>query len=93
MREVVAELASALGRRTPRWRVPAAWARWGSDVASFLTANRGPAATLYVSITKWLADDLFDGGKFEQTFDFRAEVPLVEGLRREVAWYRGLSDR
>ena len=91
MREVVAGLASAMQRRTPRWHIPATWARRGTGVASLLAGNRGPTASLRNSVKRWLDDDLYDGRKFQQDFGFSPQVPLAEGLRREVAWYRSSS--
>lgn len=87
MREVVAGLAAALGRRLPRWHIPA-------SLALGLTRRMhgsGWPASLSATIEKWLADDVYDARKFERTFNFQTQVSLVEGLRREVAWYREIE--
>lgn len=48
--------------------------------------SRGVSAA--ASLRKWMADDLFNGGRFEQDFGWRPAVSLAEGIRGEVAWFR-----
>jgi len=91
MRDVVDGLASALGRHVPNWRVPASLALMFTGLASRLTWGHGHLGDLHATLRKWLADDVYDAGRFEKTFNFRAKVKLSEGLIREVAWYRKYS--
>ena len=88
MQDVVEGLASALGRHLHRWRVPASLALRLARMAEALTQGHGRLGNLYPTLKKWLADDVCVAGKFQDKFDFQTRVPLAEGLRREVAWYR-----
>ncbi len=88
IQEVVCKLASALQRRLPRWHVPASLARFATATGALLVGGRGRLGSLHAMLRKWLANDAYDGRKFQESFGFRAEVAPAEGLRREVAWYR-----
>ena len=87
MREVVEGLARELGRSVPPFGVPASWVRGASGMLSAMPLRRLRA--LGATARKWLADDVYDGRSFERAFDFQAQVTLADGLRREVAWFRG----
>jgi nucleoside-diphosphate-sugar epimerase len=90
MRDVVEGLAKALGRRMPRIRLPAAPVLMLTKMIAVLGSRRGRLARLHTTVQKWLADDVFDGSAFCRDFDFQPVIDLADGLRREVAWYRGL---
>jgi nucleoside-diphosphate-sugar epimerase len=90
MREVVEGLAAALGRRPPRWGVPVPLARGGARLLARL-APFGRARSLPATISRWLADDVYDGLQFMKAFAFATQVGLADGLRQEVAWYRATS--
>lgn len=92
MRQVVEGLASALGRAVPRWRIPKSLALGLASLSARLSRGHGILGNIDVTITKWLADDAYDSTKFERTFRYHAETSLTEGLRREVAWYKGQAD-
>lgn len=92
MREIVDILSDALGRRAPVRAVPGWVARAGARGALGITNGRGPLGALGAALTKWLADDAYDGSRFVAAFGFRPRVSLSEGLAREVAWYRRASD-
>jgi nucleoside-diphosphate-sugar epimerase len=87
MRDVVEGLAQALDRRVPRVGLPARPAL----AAAGLPARMG-APIFRETLRKWLADDVYSPAAFRETFGWEAAVPLAEGLRREVAWYRGTRD-
>jgi nucleoside-diphosphate-sugar epimerase len=87
MRAVVEGLAAALGRRPPRWGVPAPLARGLARLLALL-APTGRLRSLPSTVAKWLADDVYDSTRFQQAVGFRAEVDLADGLRREVEWHR-----
>lgn len=86
MREMVQGLAAALGKRIPLFGIPALLVRGISGLLSIMPVNR--LQTLGATAQKWLANDIYDSRKFEQVFNFQAQVNLAEGLRREVAFYR-----
>ncbi len=88
MREVVEAIAAALGRSIPRFRVSARAAGLAAGALKALTSGSAPARRMVSTVRKWLADDVYDGTRFDQAFSFRAEVDLAKGLAREVAWYR-----
>jgi nucleoside-diphosphate-sugar epimerase len=88
MREVVDGLAAALGRRVCRCRIPGSLALFGAAALSRVTRGRGPFGSLHAGLGRWLSDDVYDGTKFQEAFGFHGEMPIAEGLRREVAWYR-----
>ena len=88
MKEVVNGLALALGRPVPSWRVPPSWALGLSGLVSRLVRRKGRFGSVPDLIKKWLADDTYETSKFEKAFNFKTQVDLAEGLRREVAWYR-----
>lgn len=86
--QIVAALATGLGRSTPRWYIPAPFARTLGGGISLCTAGRGPFGRIHRTITKWLSDDIYPGQRFERDYGFRPEVSLEEGLGRETAWFR-----
>ncbi|MCX6556606.1 MAG: NAD-dependent epimerase/dehydratase family protein [Candidatus Aminicenantes bacterium] len=86
MREVVEGLAGALGKRIPSFGIPASLVRGISGLFLGLPITR--LQTLGATAQKWLADDVYDGIKFAQAFNFQPRVNLTEGLHREVVWYR-----
>lgn len=91
MREVVEELSYALGRQLPRLRIPSSGVLWATSMAATLTRGRGRMGSLYSTARKWLNDDVYDGSRFWEAFGFQTRVGLADGLRREVAWYKGTS--
>lgn len=88
IREVVEGLASALGRRLPKWRIPASLILGLTSRSTKLNLDNFIVRTLHGNLQKWLADDVYNGMKFQETFAFKTVVALPEGLGREVAWYR-----
>jgi nucleoside-diphosphate-sugar epimerase len=90
VREIVEELGRALNRPLPRWYIPTPVASAASTAALVLIPPVGR------SLAKWLNDDVYPAGRFEQRFKFSTEVSLAEGMARQVAWWRaraGGSDR
>lgn len=86
MREVVEGLAGALGKCIPAFAIPASFGRGISELFSILPVSR--LQNLAATAQKWLAHDVYDGSKFTQAFNFQPRISLVEGLCREVVWYR-----
>lgn len=92
MSEVVEAIAGALGRRLPRWHVPAPVALSLSAIGSVLAARRGRLGALHGMVRKWLADDVYDASRFRQAYGFETQVDLAAGMRREVVWGRGREE-
>jgi nucleoside-diphosphate-sugar epimerase len=88
MREIVEEIAGALGKKTPTWHIPAGWALRLGSLLSRCGPGGGRFAAIKNTLEKWIADDLYDGGKLRQDVGFQARISLAEGMRREAAWYR-----
>jgi nucleoside-diphosphate-sugar epimerase len=86
MREIVETLAGALGKKTPRIKIPENLAR-----APFLVNKTGIAweglKKIEKTLEKWLSDDIFSGKKFNEEFNFRAATPISEALARQVEFY------
>jgi nucleoside-diphosphate-sugar epimerase len=90
MASVVAELARTLDRRVPAVRLPAGPCLAAARLLRIF-GSRG--ASVAESLRKWMADDLFNGGRFEQDFGWRPAISLAEGLRGEVAGFRATRSR
>jgi nucleoside-diphosphate-sugar epimerase len=89
MKEVIEGLAKALGRHIPGLHIPPSMLTSSVKVISKIASNRGLFGNLHDTLEKWLADDAYDARQFQNEFGFQTEVGLIEGLRREVEWYRG----
>jgi hypothetical protein len=88
MRDVVDGLASALGGHVPNLHIPPYFALSLTRGVVRLARGYGPLDAIHANLQKWLADDVYNASKFEETFNFKAKVELAEGLNREVVWYR-----
>ncbi|MBV9957382.1 MAG: NAD-dependent epimerase/dehydratase family protein [Acidobacteria bacterium] len=91
MREIVEGIATALARPAPKLHLPSRAALAAASFVKAVTPGKSKLSGVKATIEKWLADDVYDGRKFEERFGFRTQVDLSEGLRREVAWYRSYS--
>ncbi len=91
LRTVVLGLATALDRRLPTWHIPASLALLSANLLVKVSRGRGSLANLQHTLQKWLADDVYLGDRFERRSGFRTQVELKDGLRRQVASYRGLA--
>jgi nucleoside-diphosphate-sugar epimerase len=85
MASVVAELAKALGHPVPGVRLPGGPCLAAARLLRIFGSWGVSAAA---SLRKWMADDLFNGGRFERDFGWRPAVSLAEGIGGEVAWFR-----
>jgi O-antigen biosynthesis protein WbqP len=84
IRAVVVAIHQALGKRPPRWFVPGSAAR-GLLAAAERLPTVGPRAKRWKStVEKWLAHDAYDGTRFARSFGFEPQVPLEDGIAREV---------
>ena len=88
MRQIVETIAAALSRKFPAWHIPAGIALNASRVAGALPLGHGRLGDLQGTLRKWLSDDAYSARRFETDFDFRTEVALAEGIRREAFSYR-----
>ena len=88
MREIVAGIAAALGQRAPGLHLPPRAALAAASWLKSISLGHAKFSGIKATIEKWLTDDVYDARKFEERFDFKAQVSLKEGIEREVAWYR-----
>lgn len=86
MRDIVNGLAMALGKKPVPIRIPAPIALAIGKFLSCLPDKR--LSRLYSTIEKWLAEDVYDTSCIERDTGFHAQVDLIDGLKREVRWYR-----
>ena len=86
MRDIVDGLGHSLGKRIRPGRIPASLALRVTYLLSKLP--HAGLKRLCGTVEKWLGEDVYDTRLFEETYGFQAAFDLVEGLRREVAWYR-----
>jgi nucleoside-diphosphate-sugar epimerase len=82
MREIIAAMCAALGRPTPRWRIPVAPVRAAAAVASVFGRRLGSALETY------LEDVAVSGRRIETELGFRPRVGLEEGWARTIAGMR-----
>jgi len=45
-------------------------------------------AGLHQTVKKWLAENVYDTRRFEETCGVQTRTSLEDGLKREVDWYR-----
>jgi nucleoside-diphosphate-sugar epimerase len=93
MAEVVSAVAHALGRRVPRLPLSRRAALAATHALTALTLRNRRAQAIERALSKWLADDVYDGAPFCARFGFMPAVALADGIAREVAWYRALRQR
>ena len=86
MREIVDGITAALGKRPLPVRVPASLALLLSRNLSRIPIGRVPG--IHQTLKKWLAEDVYDTGRFEEDCRFKTKTGLSDGLKREVDWYR-----
>ncbi len=88
MKEIVEAIAAALGKRVPPFYIPASGALSSAKIMKKLFFNLTKFGAIYNTLQKWLADDYYNTDKFCNAFNFKANVGLKEGIRREVEWYQ-----
>jgi nucleoside-diphosphate-sugar epimerase len=91
MRDIVQVIAEALGKKIPKGRIPSGTALFLTGALSRLSRGRAPFSSWRDTIQKWVNDDVYSCAKFAEAFGFQANVGFVDGLRREVEWYKNLK--
>jgi nucleoside-diphosphate-sugar epimerase len=86
MHNIVDGLAMALGKKPLPVRIPASIAISAGNFLSCFPEKR--LSRLHSTIEKWLGEDVYDTSRIESDYGFHAQVELIEGLKREVRWYR-----
>jgi nucleoside-diphosphate-sugar epimerase len=84
MREIVELMAGEAGVRISSWRFPEWLVRSVHGLLGAIPLPGGMRPPGYQLLHRWLSDDSFDGSKFSLSAGFTPEIPLREGLRREI---------
>lgn len=90
MSKVTDGLASALMRPKPLV-LPVSLVVGAAKLLSAVSFGRGPFPRVEKTVDKWLSNDVFDGNKFRNEFNFESRVTLEQGLAKQVAHYRDQS--
>jgi nucleoside-diphosphate-sugar epimerase len=87
MREIVGEIAKALGKSVLPVHFPAPPLQKSLNLLSRATSAKffGKIAG---TIDKWLSDEVFSGEKIKTEIGFQIEMRPIEGVRREALHYR-----
>lgn len=87
-RELLALVASALGRRPPP-RLPRPVVEAAATAVDLAARAVGAGPTRFRHLaTKLAASTEYDGTALDRELDYRPRVSLDEGVRRAVTWYR-----
>jgi UDP-glucose 4-epimerase len=87
MREIVETIAGELGKKIPGFTIPSGLIKTALGAAGKLPAVGERARGLAESLKKWRSDDVLAGEKIERELNFKTEVPLTRGIKKETAWY------
>ena len=86
MREIVDGIGDALGKYPFPLHVPASLALLLGRCLSKIPNRR--LAGLHQTVKKWLAEDVYDAGRFQEAYGFQIKTSLQDGLKHEVDWYK-----
>ena len=89
IRQLATVISTALGVSPPRLRVPrllAMAAATGLELLAMIVPFRPPLSRSAVNF--FTETRAFSTARAEAELGYQAQVPLVEGVRRAVAWYR-----
>jgi nucleoside-diphosphate-sugar epimerase len=84
MRMIVSTICQVLGRPVPRLAIPLVLLR----TAAAASERMGDPGQFGQRLRKFIHDDVYDGSRFESTFNFHPTITLFEGLRREVEFLK-----
>lgn len=80
----MAEIVAIVGRRLGRHPIRIPLSHGLGSALSRVTGSK--------RLRTFVRDDVYDGSRFQDEFGFRPQVPLEEGLNRQVDWYRSRRD-
>ncbi len=84
MKEIVDEIAAALKKRVFTVHLPQKFVIL--VMRALLNSGQPRLARMGRLIHTWLANDTYNGTRFEISYKYKPQVQLTEGLRREVCW-------
>lgn len=88
MLDIVQELSKGLGKTPLPVQIPSRLALIVASAIERLSGAFGQPIRLRYLVEKWLEENTYDSSLFESTYGFHPSVPLQDGLRREIEWYR-----
>ena len=88
-RELVAAIAGALGKKSPRGSIPLWLANLASDIFALLPGFKGEDAPLTRSRVKFLTNSrVYDISRARKELGFTPQMNLEEGMRHTAQWYQ-----
>jgi nucleoside-diphosphate-sugar epimerase len=88
MREIVNSMANALERTIPPLRLPGQISCRVIGSTARLPLLSPMAQRIYLSLDKWLSDEVYDSTLFRTLFNWCARIDVREALFRQVQFYR-----
>lgn len=88
MRSIVQTIGTSLGQPVRRWFIPSSLPIAATAIAGRITPAGSFVRRVNGTLTKWVANDAYDGSQFSEDFDFLPKTKLSDGIQREVDWYR-----
>jgi nucleoside-diphosphate-sugar epimerase len=88
VRQIVETIAGELNRPVPKWRIPGKPALRVFRLTSAAKIGGKRIKKAADTLSKWLADDVYDGSRFAATIPLPKSVGLSEGIRRQAAWFQ-----
>jgi nucleoside-diphosphate-sugar epimerase len=89
IRALAAAIAEALGTRLPRMHIPLSAAIIGAQILEALPGVPPARLPLTRSRIDFMTQSrVYNGERAQRELHFSPQIPLTEGLRRTVAWYR-----
>ncbi len=88
VRQIVETIAGELNRPVPKWRIPGRPALRVFRLTSAAKIGGKRIKKAADTLSKWLADDVYDGSRFAATVPLPKTVGLSEGIRRQAVWFQ-----
>jgi nucleoside-diphosphate-sugar epimerase len=88
MREIVGTIEENLGKSVPAFSIPPKPLRVGLKFGARLGIKK--IEKISETVEKWLSDDVFSGEKIASELNFTIKTDALEGIRREILYYKSL---
>ena len=90
--EILAAMAAAVGRRRPRWHLPAGLARIAAEAGDIAGGVVGRRPGLRPSIEKYLEESAVEASRIVDVLGFRPELDLADGWRMTAESLRATGE-
>lgn len=88
MNAIVHNIGNSLGQPVRRWHIPASLPLTATAIVGRVTPAGSFVRRVNGTLTKWIANDAYDGSRFCDDYNFEPAIPLTDGIQNEVDWYR-----